>query len=435
MFFSFIYHILLWILVFASLPKILYQFIVKRKYRSSLGARFGKNFPHIEKKGKKLIWIHAVSVGETKAIAALAKLIKTKNPDVILVVSTITETGHAEGKRSLPFADHHVYLPLDFGWVIGPIIKRCSPDLVLLCETDFWYNFLRFSKECGATIVLANGKLSDRTCERLKRFPRFSQQMFSLIDLFCVQAKVYQKRFEEIGVPEKKILITGNLKFDEEYPKLNAEDLALWKERLGIAEQDQLVVIGSSHDPEEKILLEVMNTVWQSHPKLKVMIVPRHPERFKEVAGILEGRQIPFVRFSSQAAKTGKEKVILVDAMGLLRQCYQVADVAIVAGSYTPKVGGHNILEPSWYGVPVIYGPYMHTQPELVVLTKEYQTGVQVPSSELAGTIQELLSSTDAREKYRMAAGELLRNCSGAKERTWAAIKNIQKNSLLCCDK
>jgi 3-deoxy-D-manno-octulosonic-acid transferase len=400
----------------------IYHYIFKKKYRASLGARFGKGFPVIEKRGQRLVWIHAVSVGETKAIAALAKLIKINNPEMLMVVSSVTETAHAEAKRSLPFADHHVYLPLDFGWVIRPIVQRTAPDLVILCETDFWFNFLRFAKKGGARIMVANGKLSDVTCERLKRFPRFSQHLFGLIDLFCVQAEVYKKRFEAVSVPPEKIVVTGNLKFDEEYPRLSELELTQWRQKLGVGADDRVLVVGSSHDPEEKLFLQVMERVWQSHPHLKMILVPRHPERFNQVATLLQERHVPFIRYSTLEKADANAKVILIDAMGLLRHCYQLADLAIVAGSYTSRVGGHNILEPSWYGVPVIHGPYMHAQPELVSLTKEYGTAKQVEAAQLAQTIEQLLATEQARSGYRHGAAALLRNCSGACARTWKAM-------------
>ena len=201
--------------------------------------------------------------------------------------------------------------------------------------------------------------------------------------MFCIQSKHYQERFKALGIDENKMQITGNLKFDDEYPHLSKEQHETWKKQFQITPENQIVVVGSSHDPEEKLILEQMRTVWAELPHVKLMIVPRHPERFNEVAAILEKENIPYMRFSQLDRGAKNAKVILVDAMGLLRKCYQLADLAIVAGSYIPRVGGHNILEPTWYGVPVIYGPFMHSQPELIELMEEYEAGLQVPMENL----------------------------------------------------
>lgn len=419
--FGIFYDFALWILLIIALPKLIYQRLKYGKYRNSIPQRFGKDFPKIEK-NRKLVWIHAVSVGETKAVAALAKKFKQLDNPILLISST-TETGHAEAMRSLPFADYHVYMPLDFKHVICPIVKQVKPDMVILCESDFWYNFLNCCKSVGAFVAVVNGKLSVKSLTRFKQFPFFSKQLFSLIDLFCVQNVLYQKRFEEIGVPAEKIAVTGNIKFDEEYPRLSKEELDRWKEQLGISADEQVIVIGSSHSPEEDILIDVMRDVWRKCPKVKVLLVPRHPERFNDVAALLSKKEINFVRFSAIQSKTGKESVILVDAMGVLRRCYQLADLAIVAGSYTSRVGGHNIIEPCWFGVPVFFGPHMHTQLELVDLVAEYHAGKQVPAEQLAQELITCLTEPAKREELGQNGMKLVQDLRGATSKTWNAIQ------------
>lgn len=415
----------MWLLAIAALPKTLYQMLFQKKYRGNLSKRFGCEFPSIEKGDRPLVWIHAVSLGETRAIATFAKLLKAQLKNPIFVISSASETGHAEAQRSLAFADYHVYLPLDFSWIVKPIIGRVKPNLVVLTESDFWYNFLRISKENGARIILANGKISERSTNRLKKATFFAKRVFGLFDTMCLQSHLYKNRFEQVGADPGKMVVTGNLKFDDDYPALSAQELADWRKLLGITSDHKVLVMGSTHDPEEKLFLSMLQEVWKSDPKLKAILVPRHPERFQEVARILVERNIPFVRFSEIETKKGNELLILFDVMGLLRKSYQIADVAIVAGSYTSKVGGHNVLEPSWYGVPVIYGPFMHSQPDLVDLTKEYGTALQVEGENLAETVRQLLHSQDKREGYRHNAERLLRDCRGATQRTWEALQRV----------
>lgn len=417
MIFSFFYELCLFLIALAYLPVFLYQLIFKGKYRKSILKRLGSGFPVIKKEGRPLIWIHAPSMGETKAVAALVKQLKADFHHSQILFSTTTETGYTEACRNIA-ADYHAYLPFDFGWVIKSIVKRAKPDLVILCESDFWYNFLAASKKEGAMVVLVNGKLSVRSMERFVKVPFFAKKLFSCIDLFCLQSNTYKKRFEKLDIPPEKLVVTGNMKFDGDYARLPQEQLSAWRQELGINPTSKVLVVGSSHNPEETQILKAMSEVWAQHPDLKLMIVPRHPERFNEVAGILQKSNISFRRLSQKDSNGEQPSVILIDAMGLLRKCYQLADIAIVAGSYTPRVGGHNILEPSWYGVPVVFGPHMHTQPDLVELVNEYGAGLQVPMEELPKVLLKLLADKEQRKTIGEAGLRLAGDVHGATSKT-----------------
>lgn len=428
MFYNVLYDLILFVTALFSAPRIIYQMIYHKKYRKSLLQRFGRNFPKIEKKGKKLIWVHGVSMGEVKAVASLAKELK-KQEDAILVFSTATETGYVESQKSTPEADHHVFLPFDFNTIVAPIVKKVKPDLVVLCETDFWYNFLRVCKKEGAKVALVNGKLSEKSLARFLFFRAFSKKLFSFIDLFCVQSSHYEERFKELHIPEKKIVVTGNIKFDGHFPEMIPEEVETWKEKLGILGDDLVFVAGSTHDPEEKLLIETLKSLWQEFPHLKTLLVPRHPERFDEVAHLLQKNGIAFERYSSlikRSEPTQKlAKIVLMDAMGLLRQCYQLADLAFVAGSFTPRVGGHNIIEPSWYGVPVLFGPYMHTQPELLELVQQYQAGIQVGPEQLVEVMRALFQNPEERQILGKRGVQLVTDLKGATKKTLKEVSQL----------
>ncbi len=428
MLFSLAYELVLWSLALIAFPKMLYHRFRHGKYRESLSKRLGIGFPIIKKKGRILIWIHAVSVGETQAIAPLVKMLKAKLKNPLIVVSSITETGHAEAERSIPQADYRVYMPFDFLFIIRSIVRSVRPDLVILSESDFWYNFLKTSKEVGASVVLANGKMSSSSMKRFSKFPLLAKRLFSFIDLICVQNEHYLQRFEKVGVAADKMSITGNLKFDGEYLKLPPDQLKAWKHQLGIGEGDHVLVIGSTHDPEEKMLLTVLKQVWKKFPRLKVVMVPRHPERFNEVAGILNSQNIPYSRFSQLGPNHPNDtRVILIDAMGLLRKCYQFADIAIVAGSFTSKVGGHNILEPTWYGVPVLFGPHMHAQTELADMVKSWGAGYQISLEQLQETLHAMLSNPHERQKVGQAGLNMVAGINGATKKTLDILYPLAK--------
>lgn len=425
MFISILYECVLWLLALISLPKFLYGLLIQKKYRKNVLQRLGIDFPKIDKNTRPLIWIHAVSVGETKAVSALAKKLKQLPTNPILMISSITETGNEEAKRSIPYADYHVFMPFDFYFLVRHILANVKPDMIIIAETDFWYNFLRVAKQQGSHIALVNGKLSERSTERFKQFSFFTKPLFSLVDIFCVQSELYKQRFSTIGIDEAKIAITGNLKFDAPPKALSESEKEAFKSRLGIEKSDFVIVIGSTHEPEEKLLLAELQNLWNVIPHLKVIIVPRHPERFDAVEAILSGYPISYRRYLNCDKGDNKASITLLDTMGQLGNCYQVASVAIVAGSYTDKVGGHNILEPLWFGVPTIFGPHMHGQPDLVEAVMSHEAAKLVPIDELSSVILSLYENSAEQRKLQLAAKKLIATMQGATERTYDNLKRI----------
>lgn len=394
----------------------------KKKGMGTFRRRFFWNFPELKTDGRQVVWIHAVSLGEAKAAAPLAKLLKAQlGKECFFVVSSVTETGHEEAQKSLPFADAHVYLPLDLSWNIKRSLKKISPSLVILTEGDIWYQFLHHCKKKGAKVAVVNGKLSERSCSRLRFFSPVAHKLYGLIDKFLVQNELYKERFTQIGIEEDKLAVTGNIKFDLTYPYRNKEELAVWKQRLGLNAQDLVLTLGSTHHPEEEQLLDALTPVWEKFPNLKVLLVPRHPQRFEEVAGLLKAKRIPFSKYS-EGRFHGKEKVLLIDAMGILPTCYQLSDLALVCGSYTDKIGGHNILEPCAYGVPALFGPHMFTQPELKTLVLDAQAGEEIPLEKIAERLIALFSQKEIRKAMGERGQKLTKELRGACPRTVDAL-------------
>jgi len=414
-----LYELLLGLGYLLYLPRLL----LRKKPGATFRDRFGLEASSYKKTKKRLIWVHAVSLGETKAVAPLARLLKDYyGSDVEFVVSSGTATGRAEAHKVIPFCDYSFYLPLDFSWVVKPLVKRLRPDLLIISETDLWINFLSQCKSVGAKCFIVNAKMSERSCRRFEMTSIWSRKLFSLFDLIAAQSDHYRDRFLKVGVSPKKVVVTGNLKLDHVHP--SDPDLNEWKSSLGFNEKDQILVIGSSHDPEERWFLEVLDALWDQLPHLKVIIVPRHPERFDEVASLIQDCGQSFKRYSDAIDKPFR--ILLVDAMGVLKKCYQIADVALVAGSYTEKVGGHNILEPSEYGKPVLFGPSMWSQPELLELCLSYEAGEQVPMGELNSVLIRLFQDSAERKRLGDHGLRLIEDHQGATKRTFDQIlKNL----------
>ncbi len=419
--FSLLYNCILILLVFVSLPKLLWQWCAHGKYRGSLKARLGISIPTlIQTKGQEVVWIHTVSMGETRAIIPLFRQIKQKFPDGAIVISTTTETGQEEAKRSMPDADAHFFLPLDFSWNIRRLMDRIQPTRLILCESDFWYNLLNGAKKQGADIALVNGKVSERSCRRFGTFRFFTRKLFGNFDTLCVQSESYRDRFLSMGIDPQKIFVTGNLKLDSPAMKMQEEELEALRNSLHLKTSDRILAIGSTHSPEEEQILSALQAVWNKIPHLKVLLVPRHPERFDEVAHLLQQTGIPFSRFSAMTPQV--TRLILIDTMGMLNACYQLAETAIVGGSYTPKVGGHNIFEPVVFGVPVIFGPHMESQPDLKQIVLDAKAGKQVFMGHLAQTLIELLENPPVYNSCVDACNSLAKSIQGSTQRTFSLL-------------
>lgn len=378
--------------------------LLRNKYRRNLKAKLGLTLPDFTRK-EQVIWIHAVSMGETRAIISLYHKLRQSHPDAAIVISSTTETGHQEAKRSMPDADAHFLLPIDFSWTIRRLLNHIRPTTLILCESDFWYHLLKLAKERGVHIHLVNGKVSERSCRRFRLFSSFTRRLFQNFDTLCVQSDTYRDRFLSMGIPSHKLFVTGNLKLDTPIKKI---DTAPFRASLNLTDADRVLVLGSTHASEEEQILSILPHI----PHLKVLIVPRHPERFDEVRRLIQSK--------------ADNRLILIDKMGQLNACYQIADLAIVGGSFAP-IGGHNIFEPVSFGVPVLFGPHMHNQPDLLELVLNADAGMQVSLEQIPQTLVQLLQDDSHRLRYVEACRSLTKSVQGATDRTLAHLA-ISKN-------
>ncbi|HCJ83892.1 MAG: hypothetical protein A2Y28_04560 [Chlamydiae bacterium GWC2_50_10] len=419
---SCLYNLFLFIFGLFSLPKLLWK---KKNSWKMLKAKLGLELPILSKERttlKPVFWIHAVSLGETRAAIPLVRLIKQKFPKSCLVVSSTTETGFDEAKKSLAEADSRFFLPLDFSSVMRKLVSMVKPDVLILMEGEFWYHLLQEAKTQGAAILLANGKLSEISRERFALFSFFTKRLFSLIDHFCLQSSCHEERFLELGISKEKMTVTGNLKFDTPVQRLTASEKEYWKMELGIGPDDRLLTIGSTHASEEKRLLTALLPLFQEIPHLKVLLVPRHPERFLEVKALLERSEMPFLVYSKREEKNFRERVVLMDEMGLLRTCYQLSELALVGGSFIRGIGGHNVFEPIQCGIPVLFGPHMEAQRDFTHLLLQAQAARQLSLEELPRALLELFQNGQLRARMTASGDKLIKCSKGALQRTWEQV-------------
>jgi len=419
---KFLYNFVFLIVFLLTLPKLIWDFVIRGKYRRSFKEKLGWKIPHFPVPVNSFkIWIHAVSMGETKAVIPLIRLIREQMPQAVIYFSSTTETGHDEVKQTIPDLNGYFFLPIDFLWSIKKINRKLNPDLLLLVESEFWYNLIHTVKN----VILINGKISERSFMSFKKFPFFARRLFSGFKLLCIQSQLYAARFVSLGVDASKIVVTGNLKFDQPVQVIDTEK---WKQELGINPQDRVITVGSTHTPEEEMIVAVIEQMTQDYPTLKILLVPRHPERFKVISDMLIRKGISFARFSDHKPKSGTERIILIDAMGVLNPCYRVSELAIVGGSFASHLEGHNIFEPAALGVPVLFGPYMSSQKDLVETVVSACAGQQIFIEELPKILHQYLQHPPLH--MRQAGLQMAREVYGATQRTWNAIASFCKDKV-----
>lgn len=356
----FLYGILLTLASIVLLPRFVFDAIFKGKYAAGFKQRLGF-IPKLTPDGRKVVWLHCVSVGETNAARPLALKLKSDFPDCRLVVSTTTRTGQELAKTAFAdIAELVFYFPFDWKSTVRRSLKRISPSVVLLMETEIWFNFIRETNHTGAKIAIVNGRLSERSFHRFNYIKNFMHRILAYLDLALMQENADATRLMKLGIRAIKVKVTGNLKFDH---NLDANETALTgelRERFGISPDEPLVIAASTHSPEEIYILEAFKQVWKtSDVRLpRLIIAPRHPERFAEVSGLIAKTGFSWTRRSAEPndGDTTAE-IILLDSIGELRAAYPLAEMVFVGGSLIPH-GGQSIYEPAAAGKAIITGPH-----------------------------------------------------------------------------
>lgn len=411
-----LYDILLHISIVILFPYFIFKMVSARKYREGIPERFG--FIKNEKLGLsgRVIWVHAVSVGETKAIMPVLKLFRERNPDVKIVFSTVTQTGNrtaeADGKGII---DTLIYFPFDLGWVIRRVVRLINPKAFVVVEKEIWPNVFRILNENKIPIIVANGTISERSFKRFVKFRFFFGGIFRMISFFSARTEEDCRRAIGAGVPKERAKATGNIKFDLKPPKVDTAYIASLEMALNIRPGDRVFVAGSTHAGEEEIILNAYKAASKEIAGLKLIIAPRHPERFAEVEALLKKTGVPF----SKRSKSGKGEVILLDTVGELMMVYSFAKAAFVGGSIVPGIGGHNLLEPAFFGKPVLYGPYLTTYFNMAEMLEAEGGGIRVKDeTALVGALKNLFNNETVRKNAGDAAKKVVEENGGAAKRT-----------------
>lgn len=410
-------------------------FLVRReKYASGFSQRLGK-YPKFEHDDRPLIWLHCVSVGETNAARPLVDAIQRTRPDTRLVVSTTTKTGQMLAREIFAGkADAVFYFPFDFKFSVRRALRNYRPSLVLLMETEIWPNFIREASHANARLALVNGRLSERSHKRYAYAGRFVRRVLGYLDLALMQAKPDASRIMSLGLRASKVRFTGNLKFDHDTAPAEDQLTQELRMRFAISSDAQLILAASTHDPEEGLIIEAFRNVWKTSganlPRL--MIAPRHPERFDDVAKTIERFGFSFVRRSGRESENDHSaEIILLDTIGELRSAYPLAELVFVGGSLIPH-GGQSIFEPAAAGKAIVTGPHTANFANAVAEFLANDALIQLPQakpdhtvSQLTEAIGELLEDEGRRRSLGDRALAFSDSSRGAAERSAEYLSSL----------
>lgn len=418
-----LYSFALALALLLSSPYWLYQVVRNGKYRRGFRERMGKIPARLGLKGdERVIWIHAVSLGEVLAVCGLVSQLGRAFPEHRVLISTTTDTGQELARQR--FGDENAfYFPMDFAAAIRPYLQALKPELVVLAETEFWPNFLRLVDESGARLAVVNARISDRSFPRYLRFRWALQRMLAHVDLFLAQTQQDRERLQSIGADQQLIQTTGNLKFDVPLP--TASPIVESLQRSFAADgAGPILVCGSTVEDEEAPLLKAFENILVGHPHTSMVLAPRHPERFDAVAKLIQNMGIVFYRRSVWAGESLAGRVLLVDTIGELAALYALADIAFVGGSLVPR-GGHNIIEPAQHGVAIVTGNHTENFRDIVWLFQGRDAVRTVGVAELPLTLMQLLDNDEERRALGRRAKETILSQMGATSRTLVSLRRL----------
>ena len=368
-----------------------------------------------------VVWLHCVSVGEFNAVRPL--ITELAEEPIQLVISTTTLTGQTLAQQQSPESAVVLYFPFDFPWVVSKILKLIKPTLILLTETELWPNFIHQASQ-QAKVVLINGRLSPSSFKGYQYLRKLLMRpMLEKLQTLYMQSMGDADRMQILGAPKDRIIPIGNIKFDIN-PTIDAVKRDTLNTALGFKENDIVLIMASTHEGEEALAAELYQRLKAILTDLKLIIVPRHPERCPSVGKMLNNRALRYsLRTELSERNPNQAPIVLVDTIGELMPLYSLSDVAVVGGSFVPS-GGHNLLEPISQNIPILFGPHMFNFPELTRLVLEQAAGIQVHSiDELEQALVSLCTQPTRHQHIVDNAARLLQNNRGVKDRLLVGLK------------
>lgn len=411
--------------IITAAPWLVYCALRKNKYRQGWPAKLLGQVPQRASR-RPCVWWHAVSVGEVNLLPGLVAEWQRRFPQWEHVITTTTRTGYALAKER--FGDFSVcYCPLDFSWAVHRALRRIRPDVLALAELELWPNLIRCARNNGVRVAVVNGRLSDKSYRGYRRIRWLIRRILRNIDLVAVQNEEYAQRFVDLGACPERVVVTGSLKFDGAEGDRNQPSVQRLRQLWGLTAAHRVLLAGSTQAPEESILIDLFRTTLAQHPEWQLILVPRHPERFDEVAELLQQSGLRWQRRSTLTRPTDapKEPVLLVDCVGELGAWWGTADIGFVGGSLGQR-GGQNMLEPAAYGVATCFGPNTWNFRDIVAMLDAAHASVVVhDQNELAAFVEHCVGDPDYARRLGTAAQQLVKQQQGVTQKTIDSLAQL----------
>ncbi|MCC6546845.1 3-deoxy-D-manno-octulosonic acid transferase [Candidatus Sumerlaeota bacterium] len=395
------------------------------KYKRSLPGMFGANLPKAPLPAMQhRVWMHSVSFGETIGAAAVYRSMQSRHPDWEYLSTTTTETGQDQARKSMAGANYHDFAPVDLSWKVGNFLNAYNPSAYLFFETEIWPNTLAEVGRRGTKTFLVNGDLSEKSARNYARLKGIFQPPLSNVTAFVMQTEEDADRLRGVIGRKPNIFVTGNVKFDNLPEAMTADEKHRLRESWGVAPEAFLVVAGSTHDTEEKLIYHAFAELRSLAPTARLVIAPRHPERFGQVLHELKGMGADAEALYRPELSASDAEVLVLNSMGVLSKAFGAGDVALVGGSWK-TIGGHNLLEPAAHGLPVLHGPHMHEQKEIMHIMRSGKASLEAGGHQLAATLIRLHQNPALRAELGRRAMSAANSNRGAAQRTIEIIERF----------
>lgn len=418
----FVYNLVAYLLY---LPFATYWFIraiSNPSYRNNLGQRFGFSYPDLDRS----LWIHAVSVGEVVAAEPLIRALLQRFPQRTVLVTTVTPTGAARVKRVFGDRIVHAYIPFETPFSVNRFFKSVDPVIALILETEIWPNLYRACGVRSIPLVLVSARISERSVKSYRRFLPLFRETLSHGIFIAAQSSVDAERFLLLGANPNRTRVTGNIKFEIELDEgIEQRGAAFRANTFG---KRPVWVAASTHEGEEQLVLNAHRSLLETHADLILLLVPRHPERFEQVGELIVKNGFSHVSRTAGRPCASSDQVFLGNTMGEMMMFYAASDIAFVAGSLVP-IGGHNLLEPSALGLPIVFGPHYFNAPDIAeMFIAQSACRVVNNSDELAATVSELLEDHALAKELGEKAKTIVTTNRGALEELLDVVAPLIRN-------
>lgn len=416
---------------------LVWRMVILGKSREGLRERLGRIREQLRRlcsTDDPVVWFHAASVGEVAAAEPIIAQFRLKEPLARIILSTITDTGQQRARKISGSVDAVMYFPFDIPFIVRRMFDALNPDLFVMVETELWPNALAECRRRGINVAMVNARLSGKSWKIGRRIAALYEWMLESVDVICAQSDTDADRFRALGAKNDRIAVTGNSKFDQDFPALSEVRAAKWKQDFAFGADARILLAGSTHHDEENQILQVFQDLRTEYGDLQLIIAPRHPERGDAIEELIrengydvcrrtrvqEGLQHP-----AEIARSAVVSVGLLDTIGELASLYSAAEVVFVGGSLA-NIGGHDILQPLAQGKPVIFGPHMHKTQDVTDLALRDGVVFQVADSEeLLLKIHDILQDDELRESLKTRGPEFIEKYAGASEKCAAELSGL----------